>query len=70
MLVALKIQHAIDHMFENLWSCNRALLIDVPYDKDRHAAALCKLHQRHCAVLDLTDASWRRIETVVVQRLY
>ena len=46
MLVALKVQHTIHHVFQYLRTGNSALLIDVADDKNGDILALGKLHQR------------------------
>ena len=53
-------QLTVDHVLEHLRPGDRALFVDVTDDKDRHAAALCQLHERHGAVLDLRNAAGGR----------
>ena len=56
-------------MLEHLGAGNGALLVDVTDHKYRDALPLGELHERHRAVLDLTDAARGRIQLLVVERL-
>ena len=69
VLVALEIEHAVHHVLEHLGTGNGALLVDVADHKHRDALPLGELHERHRAVLDLTDAACGRIQLLVVERL-
>ena len=69
MLVALKVQHAVHHVLQHLGTGNGALLVAVTDHKHRDALPLGELHERHRAVLDLTDAARGRIQLLVVERL-
>ena len=68
-LLALKIKHAVHHVLEHLRPGDSTLLVDMSDDTDGHTAALGQLHERHGAVLDLTDAAGRGGAFGVIERL-
>ena len=69
MLVALEIEHAVDHVLEHLRPRDGALLVDVADHEHRDPLSLRQLHERHRAVLHLPDAARRRIQLLVIERL-
>ena len=64
MLLSLKGQNAIHHMFQNLRPGDGALLVDVADDEDGHALPFRQVHQRHRALLHLTDAAGQGVAAV------
>ena len=50
---ALKVQHAVHHVLKNFRTCQRALLVNVANNENRHVAVFRVLHQAHRAFLDL-----------------
>ena len=59
VLVSLKVQHTVHHMFQYLGARDRTLLIDMADDEHGNAPAFGKLHQRHGTVFYLADAARR-----------
>ena len=57
--VALKIQHAVHHVLQNLWPRDIAVLVDVAHHEHRNALGFAQLHHGHGAVLHLRDAAGR-----------
>ena len=60
-LIALEIQHAVHHVFQNFGSCDAAFLVDVTDDKRREALILGRAHDPHRAFPHLADAAGRGV---------
>ena len=70
MPVALKLQYAVDNVFQNLRTGNVAFLRDVSDEEDRHSALFGKLQQHAGTFADLGDAAGRRFHHFRSHRLY
>lgn len=53
MLVALKLNHRINDVLQNLWSGKRSLLINMSYQNNRNATRLGKSEQGGCTLANL-----------------
>ena len=69
VLIPFKVEDAIHHVLQNLWSCNGALLIDMPDHKHRNILAFGQLHQRHSTSLYLGHAAGRTIQLWIIKGL-
>ena len=61
MLVALKLNHRINDVLQNLWSGKRSLLINMSYQNNRNATRLGKTEQGGCTLANLGNRSWRTV---------
>ena len=66
---ALEIQHRVHHVFEHARAGQRALLGDMPDEKQRHAGLLGEAHELRRRFAHLRDAARRRLENLGVHRL-
>ena len=69
MLIALKVEHAVHHVFQDLWPGYKALFIHMADDKNGDIPLFSQLHKLHGAVLNLADAAGGRIDLLVIQGL-
>src|SRR5690242_19517508 len=58
--LALKIEHRIDHMFEDARTCDGAIFGDMADEKGREAALFCRDDDRPGRLTHLRDAAGRR----------
>ena len=59
-----ELQDGIDHVFQNLWSCYASFLVDVSDEQDRDVALLGILEQLGCALANLCDTTWGRLDAL------
>ena len=57
MCLPLEGQHAVHHVLQHLWPGDGPLLVDVADDEHSDPRPLGQLHQRHGALLHLSDAA-------------
>ena len=61
MLVALKLNHRIYDVLQNLWSGKRSLLINMSYQNNRNATRLGKTEQGGCTLTNLGNRTRRTV---------